>query len=644
MKHVRRPVVRLWPALGTVVAVVATLLVPAAPAFAGKEVRGTANPTAIKDSYIVVYNRTALSGRGVDAVTGDLAAKYGAKVDHVYRHALQGFAGALSEKAAQQLAAEPTVAYVQQNGRVRKTGTQPGPPSWGLDRIDQRDLPLDNSYTYPNTASNVTAYVIDTGIRVTHRDFGGRASWGTNTTGDGIDSDCNGHGTHVAGTIGGASYGVAKDVRLVAVKVLDCDGSGSFAGVAAGIDWVTGHHASGPAVANMSLGAPGSDDVTEDAVRGSIADGVTYAIAAGNEDDDACGYTPARVAEAITVDASDSADTRAWFSNYGACTDLFAPGVDITSAWNGSDSDSNTISGTSMATPHVTGGAALLLGTNPALSPAQVADAMITNATPGKITDPGTDSPNRLLNVTAAGVPGAPVVTNPGNRTGAVGAQVSLQLSATGGTSPYTWSATGLPGGLSIAPSTGVISGTLTTAGGFTVTATATDDGGRAGSTSFTWTVTPPGGCAGGQKLVNPGFESGSTGWSNATYTVGQWSGVNAARSGSWSAWLGGYGTDVTETLEQTVTIPAGCANSVLSLYLKIHTGEVGSTPYDRFTVRIGSTVLATYSNANASGYTVRSFDVGAFAGRTVTVSFTSSEDATVQTSFVLDDLSLTAA
>ncbi|WFE30582.1 S8 family peptidase [Solwaraspora sp. WMMD791] len=396
---------------GAVAAAAAMLIsATASPAFAAPgEILGADRPGAIPGSYLVVFADTA--GAANRAHTTDLAARYGAKVRHVYSHALRGFAATMSESAARRIAARPGVAHVEQDGLVQVTDTQPSPPSWGLDRIDQRDLPLNNSYTYPTTASTVRAYVVDTGIRTTHTTFGGRASWGTNTTGDGNNTDCNGHGTHVAGTIGGSQYGVAKAVSLVAVKVLNCAGSGSFAGVAAGVDWVTGHHAPGvPAVANMSLGGAGTNATVENAVRNSIADGVVYTIASGNSNADACGFTPARVAEAITVNASTRTDARASFSNWGTCTDVFAPGEAITSAWSTSDTATNTISGTSMAAPHVAGAAALLLAASPSLTPAQVATALLGTATPSKITNPGSGSPNLLLFVAQGPPPPASVV------------------------------------------------------------------------------------------------------------------------------------------------------------------------------------------------------------------------------------------
>ncbi|MEV4949721.1 S8 family peptidase [Streptomyces sp. NPDC053755] len=319
---------------------------------------------------------------------------------HVYRSVLKGFSTTMSRARAASLAADPRVAYVEQNRTVRLADTQTA-ATWGLDRIDQRDLPLSTTYTYATTAPNVTAYIIDTGIRTSHSEFGGRATVGTDTVGGGQNGqDCQGHGTHVAGTVGGAKYGVAKAAKLVAVRVLDCNGSGTTAGVIAGVDWVTAN-AVKPAVANMSLGG-GAATSLDDAVRRSIASGVSYAVAAGNGNflglpAKACNYSPARVAEAITVGATDSADKRASFSNYGTCVDLFAPGVSITSAWKDSDTATNTISGTSMAAPHTAGVAALYLSGHPTATPAQVRDALVANATSGKVQDARTGSPNKLL-------------------------------------------------------------------------------------------------------------------------------------------------------------------------------------------------------------------------------------------------------
>ena len=387
-------------ALTALAAAAAILLttIPIGPAAAGDgKIRNKGAAGVVSGSYIVVFKDSVVPKEKVRKVVDRLTTSHKASVRFRYSDALRGFSARMSEAQALRLATDPSVAYVEQDRMMSVAATQSPTPSWGLDRIDQRDFPLDNSYTYPTGGANVTAYVIDTGTRTTHNDFGGRAIWGTNTVGDGINTDCNGHGTHVAGTLGGSRYGVAKAARLVAVKVLGCSGSGPLSTITAGIDWVTANHTSGPAVANMSVGGQGSDSALETAVRNSIADGITYAIASGNSSADACNFTPARVSEAITVNASTQADAQASFSNFGSCTDIFAPGENITSTGNASDTATKIMSGTSMATPHVAGAAALILGGTPGATPAQVWSTMQANSTRGRVTNPGTGSPNRLL-------------------------------------------------------------------------------------------------------------------------------------------------------------------------------------------------------------------------------------------------------
>jgi subtilisin family serine protease len=390
-------------ALGLAAAVVGALAAasPAGAAPATGQVRVAAGAAAIPNSYIVGLKDGTASRSAVGAAAGSLAGRYGGSVKYTYASAMHGFAASMPAAAAAKLAADPTVAWVEQDSAVRLITTQAN-ATWGLDRIDQRTLPLSGTYTYDTTASNVHAYIIDTGIRTTHVDFGGRASVGTDAVGDGQNGqDCNGHGTHVSGTVGGSTFGVAKGVSLVAVRVLDCAGSGTNAGVIAGVDWVTANRIL-PAVANMSLGG-GASTALDQAVQRSIVAGVTYALAAGNSNVNACTTSPARTPEAITVGATDINDNRASFSNFGTCLDIFAPGVNITSDWGASNTATNTISGTSMATPHTTGAAALFLAANPSASPATVRNALVANGTTGRVANAGSGSPNVLLFTNPAG-------------------------------------------------------------------------------------------------------------------------------------------------------------------------------------------------------------------------------------------------
>ncbi|MEO3778439.1 S8 family peptidase [Micromonospora sp. B11E3] len=500
------------------VAAVAAAAVAAAafatPAFAAPaegQILRAGGPTAVTDSYIVVLD-DGVAGSAVAANAKTLVGRHGGVVKRTYQNALRGFEARMSAAQARRLAADPSVKYVQQNHTVTLSGTQSPTPSWGLDRIDQRNLPLNSSYTYPNTGSGVKAYIIDTGIRFSHSDFGGRAVSGFDAIDGGAADDCNGHGTHVAGTVGGTSYGVAKTVNLVGVRVLDCGGSGSYAQVIAGIDWVTGDHAAGqPAVANMSLGG-GFDQATNDAVTRSIADGVTYAVAAGNESaSDACGKSPASTPNAITVGATESNDARASYSNIGTCLDIFAPGSGITSAWYTSDSATNTISGTSMASPHVAGAAALVLTASPSYTPQQVRDKLVNDATNGVVTNPGAGSPNKLLYVgnivpptqdfsisvspnSGSVNPGSSVTATVGTTT-TIGSPQTVSLSASG--LPTGATATFSPSSVTSGSSAALtISTTGSTAPG-TYAVTITGRGTvTTNTTSYTLTVNGPPGCS----------------------------------------------------------------------------------------------------------------------------------------------------
>ncbi|WP_153451040.1 S8 family peptidase [Streptomyces smaragdinus] len=385
-------------AAATAVALALTAAAPGQAAPAEGRIIGAGNGAdAVQDSYIVVLNEH--SGLTAASAAGHgLVARYGGEITRTYRAALNGYAAHLTGTEARRLAADPAVARVFQDTTVHAQATQLNPP-WNLDRIDQANPPLDGAYTYPDSAGRgVHAYIIDTGVRVTHQDFDGRASYGYDAVdGDTSAADGNGHGTHVAGIVAGKVHGVAKKAEIVSVRVLDDSGAGSTAGVLEGIDWVTAN-AVKPAVANLSLGA-GASAVLDDAVRASIASGITYAVAAGGSNADASAFSPARVTEALTVGATDTADRRASSSNYGPVLDLFAPGVNITSTWNTSNTATATLSGTSVSSPHVAGAAAVYLGEHPASAPPDVAAALIAAASP-VVQNPGPGSPDLLLRVT----------------------------------------------------------------------------------------------------------------------------------------------------------------------------------------------------------------------------------------------------
>jgi len=385
------------------------------------EIRGSDSPDAIPNSYIVVLKDNASVKRvGIKGRADALVDRHKGKLRHVFEHALHGFSATMSEQEARALAADPDVDYVHQNALAQTAGTDKydtvDNPQWNLDRVDQRDAaPLSGTYSYDNLAANVHAYVIDTGVRISHTEFGGRASYGRDfIDNDFVADDCNGHGTHVAGTLGGKTYGLAKGVKLVSVRVFGCNNVGTTDGIIAGINWVQAY-AIKPAVANLSIqsycDASGCGDMgpVEDAISAMVVNGgITAVSAAGNENTDACDNEYARSPHAIAVGATTSTDAKASYSNWGTCVNIWAPGSNIVSASHISDTAPATNSGTSMAAPHVAGAAALILGRNPSRTPDQVFNALKNMATPGKVTGltPGAGDHNDFLYTSPSPVKG----------------------------------------------------------------------------------------------------------------------------------------------------------------------------------------------------------------------------------------------
>ncbi|MBE0370480.1 S8 family peptidase [Pseudoalteromonas aurantia] len=399
---------------------------------------------AIEGKYIVVFDTPKIINNldekaiatYIDQQVNMLNSKYNVTVEKKFGTALNGVLVDASVKQIHTLLNDPSVKYIEQDQIVSITPlvsakADQGNAIWGLDRVDQTDLPLNSNYHYDYDGSGVTAYVIDTGVLISHNEFGNRASHGYDfVDNDSNATDCNGHGTHVAGTVGGSSYGVAKNVNVVGVRVLGCNGSGTNSGVIAGINWVK-NNASGPSVANMSLGG-GASQATDDAVNNAVAAGISFVVAAGNDNSSACNYSPARAANAITVGSTTSSDSRSSFSNYGNCLDIYAPGSSIKSAWYNSNSATNTISGTSMASPHVAGAVALYLDQNPSLTPSQIDSLLGQRSSKNKVSDAKSGSPNELLYTLAGSTPPPPppvvIELNNGQSVSASGANGSQTL------------------------------------------------------------------------------------------------------------------------------------------------------------------------------------------------------------------------
>ena len=364
------------------------------------EISSSVQTELVPNEYIVALRSAIVSQGQLSATALSMAAAAGAQITYVYGDAINGFAVKADANALAAIRANPSVEYVEPVQVMRAIATQAPTPSWGLDRIDQANLPLNNSFTYPTGGGAVHVYIIDTGLLTTHNDFSGRVGLSSNhiqpTGGSPAWTDCAGHGTHVSGTIAGTTYGILKTATVHAVRVLDCGGSGTSASVIAGINWVIAN-AVPPAVSNMSLG--GSADITIDNATNAMANaGIVSAVAAGNSNGaNACNFSPARAANAVTVGATTMTDARSSFSNIGTCLDIFAPGSAITSDYIGSNSATAILSGTSMASPHVAGVAALYRSLNPSATAAQTVAALINNATLNKVTNAGTGSPNRLL-------------------------------------------------------------------------------------------------------------------------------------------------------------------------------------------------------------------------------------------------------
>ncbi|MBN1313800.1 MAG: S8 family peptidase [Anaerolineae bacterium] len=532
---------------------------------------------AVAHRYIVVLKDTA-SARAGRASMANSVRSQGGVVHFEYTTALNGFSATLNERALTFLQEDPLVDYIEQDQIWHVDGDQSG-ATWGIDRVDQRALPLSRTYHWDYDGSGVHAYIIDTGIRISHNEFRGRASYGYNAAGSGVPADDHGHGTHVAGTVGGSTYGIAKAVNLYAVKVCDSGGSCPTSSIVAGIDWVTNNHQN-PAVANMSLGGSASTAI-DSAVRNSVSSGVFYAVAAGNSNRNACYYSPSRVDEALTVGATTSSDSRSSFSNYGSCVDIFAPGSSILSAYYSSDSATATMSGTSMASPHGCGVAALVRQANPGYSVAQVFSAIVDGGTSGRLSNIGTGSPNLLLYSLLDG--GTPVTPSP-----------TPIITPTFTPTPLTPP----PGGT-------IFFDDFESSTGWVLNPNGTDT-----ATIGVWERTNP----------------DSTSYSGTTYQLGTTvSGSNdLVTGGAAGSSVGSYDIDggVTSARSPNITLPGGSGITLSFSYYLAHYNNASSSDYLRVRV-VGSTTSTVFeevgaANIDGASWSTFSINLDAFAGQTI--------------------------